>query len=103
MTRFNNRAINRIKRNFSRNCSTVHIVKTENFDRGKRIFYNNLYKLEEIYKNSEPFDDSEEINKIKSYFRFLRMASGGTIDPFNDILDQIGDVDYAEYDDESWK
>jgi hypothetical protein len=103
MTRFSNRTINRIKRNFSRSCSTAYIVRAEDFGRGKRIFYKNLHKLEEIYKNSEPFDDSEKIKKIKEYFRFLRMASGGTIDPFKDVLDDIGDVDYAEYDDESWK
>lgn len=103
MNRFHNRIINRIKRNFSRNCSTYHIVEAKNFGRGKRVFYNNLHKLKEIYKNSEPFDDSEEIKQIKEYFRFLRIASGGEIDPFNDVLDEIDDVDYAEYDDESWK
>jgi hypothetical protein len=102
MTRFKSRALNRIKKEFSRNCNIVRIVRAEDFGRGKRVFYENLYKLEEIYKNSEPFD-SEEINNIKSYFKFLRIASGGEIDPFKDILDDIGDVDYAEYDDESWK
>lgn len=100
MTRFKSRALNRIKRNFNKHSLTVFIGE---LGRGKRIFYANLYNLEEIYKNSEPFDDSKQINKIKEYFRFLRMASGGSIDPFKDILDQVGNVDYAEYDDESWK